>query len=898
MKSLDSFNSFKNLEIADKKYGIYNISKLGNRIKTLPLGIRIILESMLRNEDGFTITRSDIEKLSHYNSKNMDDFEIPFKPARVILQDFTGVPAVVDLAALREAMKNLGGDPKQINPQIPVDLVIDHSIQVDVFNRPDAVQINTDIEYKRNMERYRFLRWGQNAFDNFNVTPPGNGIVHQVNLEHIARVIQKSGNGDFDILYPDTLVGTDSHTTMINGLGVLGWGVGGIEAEAVMLGQPVYLKAPQVIGVNLKGSLTNGATATDLVLTVTQFLREYGVVEKFVEFFGTGLKNLSLPDRATIANMAPEYGATIGLFPVDNETLKYMKLTGRTEQQIELVKRYCKTVGLFGNDLSEVEYTDIIELDISKIKGSIAGPKRPQDRMDLSSVKQNWQKTIRQNKADKGLESDSLEDSQSVKIEFADGSKETIKDGSVVIAAITSCTNTSNPSVMIAAGLLAKNAAEKGLRVKQYVKTSLAPGSKAVTAYLDKTGLSTYLDKLGFATVGYGCTSCIGNSGPLPTEVSKAINKNNLQTVSVLSGNRNFEGRINPHVKANYLASPPLVVAFALAGTIDIDFTKEPVGTDKNGNKVFLKDIWPVMDEINSCIEKSISPQMFKETYANMDFTSTTWNNINVNASELYEWNEESTYIQLPPFFTEMSKKVESIQPIKSARVLVMPGDSVTTDHISPAGAIPSDSAAARYLLDKGIQKENFNTFGSRRGNDRIMTRGTFGNIRLKNKLAGGKEGSFTRHIPTNKVGTIFDIAEKYKAEKTPCIVIAGKDYGMGSSRDWAAKGTSLLGIKAIIAKSFERIHRSNLVGMGVLPLQFKDEESAESLGLTGEEEYSIIVNDNLEPAQDVEVIATDNNGARKIFITKCRIDTLIEAEYYRHGGILHYVLRQLLKKH
>jgi len=900
MKSKDSFNTYQEMQTASATYGIYDIGKLDkeakNKIEKLPVSIKILLESLLRNEDGYIVTKEDILKLVNYKADTAGTFEIPFKPARVILQDFTGVPAVVDLAALRDAMKMLGGDPKKINPQIPVDLVIDHSVQVDAFNRPDAVKINTDMEYSRNMERYQFLRWGQNAFENFSVVPPGSGIVHQVNLEHLANVVQQNSDDNINVLYPDSLVGTDSHTTMINGLGVLGWGVGGIEAEAVMLGQPIYMKAPEVIGVNLSGKLEKGVTATDLVLKVTQMLREYGVVEKIVEFFGDGLDNLTLPDRATIANMAPEYGATMGFFPVDEETLRYMRLTGRSESQIELTREYCKAQKLLRSDAKNAEYTDVLELDVSTVKGAIAGPKRPQDRIELQDVKSEWSRVLQAPKEQGGFALNEEEVDCNAELKFADGKKEQLETGSVVIAAITSCTNTSNPSVMIGAGLLAKKAVELGLSVKSYVKTSLAPGSKAVTEYLNKSGLSTYLEKLGFHTVGYGCTSCIGNSGPLPEEVEEAIKSNNMVVSSVLSGNRNFEGRINPSVKANYLASPPLVVAYALAGNIDIDLTKDSIGKAKDGSEVYLRDVWPTHEEIADCLEKNINPEMFRNVYEGIGESSSVWNNIEISESELYPWNAKSTYIQLPPFFDGMSQNVDSISAIKDAKVLVMVGDSVTTDHISPAGAIPLDSAAAEYLKENGIEQKDFNTFGSRRGNDRIMTRGTFGNIRLKNMLAKGKEGSWTRYLPGDEVTSVFDAAQKYKAENTSCVVLAGKDYGMGSSRDWAAKGTYLLGVKAVLAESFERIHRSNLVGMGVLPLQFKDGETANKLGLTGEEKYSIKINDNLLPSDDVQVIAVSENGDATTFYMKCRIDTPVEVDYYKNGGILHYVLRQLIK--
>ncbi|RJO63246.1 MAG: aconitate hydratase AcnA [Myxococcales bacterium] len=897
----NSFGAKAALDVGGAQHVYYRLNALTETgaadVSRLPFSIRILLEALLRTEDGFAVTQNDILALAKYDPKAPADVEIPFKPARVILQDFTGVPAVVDLAALRSAMVRLGGDPKRINPLIPVDLVIDHSVQVDRFNSPFALVENASIEFERNRERYTFLRWGQKAFKNFRVVPPASGIVHQVNLEYLATVVATDGDAEKTV-YPDTLVGTDSHTTMINGLGVLGWGVGGIEAEAVMLGQPIYMKAPEVVGFKLTGQLPEGATATDLVLVVTQILRKKGVVEKFVEFYGPGLASMSLPDRATIANMAPEYGATIGFFPVDDETLSYMRRTGRDEKQVALVEAYCKAQGLFRTaSTPDPIFTDALELDLSTVKPSLAGPKRPQDRLELGQVKAEWKKGLAAPTKERGFALDATAQKRSGVVKQEDGRTDAIGHGTVVIAAITSCTNTSNPSVMLGAGLLAKKAVEKGLTVKPYVKTSLAPGSKVVTGYLDKAGLTPYLEKLGFYTVGYGCTTCIGNSGPLPENVVAAIQEGDLVAASVLSGNRNFEGRINPHVKANFLASPPLVVAYAIAGTVDIDLLTEPIGKNAEGQAVYLKDIWPTPKEIRQAMDAAIAPEMFKRSYSGIESSNEEWNKIPIGGGELFEWDEASTYIQEPPFFVEMSRQVSPIAPIADARVLVKVGDSVTTDHISPAGSIPENSPAGRYLKEHGVVFDDFNTFGSRRGNDRVMVRGTFGNIRLKNDLAGGKEGNWTTHLPSDELTSIYDASLTYKASSTPTIVLAGKDYGMGSSRDWAAKGVNLLGVRAVIAESFERIHRSNLVGMGVLPLQFKPGQNAESLGLTGRETFTIHVDDSLAPRQEVLIDVRREDGKKDRLAVLCRIDTPVEIEYYRNGGILHTVLRNILKE-
>jgi aconitate hydratase len=865
------------------------------RLSPLPFTIRVLLEAVLRQINGREITEEDVLALAKWKPKNPTPGNIPFLPARVLMQDFTGVPAVVDLAAMRSALARMGGDPSKINPRVPVDLVIDHSVQVDFFASQEALQRNTEIEFRRNHERYTFLRWGQEAFEHFRVVPPATGIVHQVNLEYLAKVVLTREFDGAQIALPDTLVGTDSHTTMINGLGVLGWGVGGIEAEAVILGHPLVMPFPEVVGVRLSGELPEGTTATDLVLTVTQMLRNHGVVGKLVEFFGPGVAKLSLPDRATIANMAPEYGATAGFFPVDDETLRYMQLSGRDPALIDLVERYTKEQGLFRLDADpDPIYSDLLELDMSRVEASMAGPKRPQDRVPLSQMQASFRQKLSLPTLEGGFakSGDALKHSASIR---NNGGTEEVTHGMVVIAAITSCTNTSNPSVMIAAGLLAKKALERGLNVKPYVKTSLAPGSRVVTAYLEEADLLQPLAELGFNIVGYGCTTCIGNSGPLPGEVVKAIGEADLVSVAVLSGNRNFEGRVNPHVRANYLASPPLIVAYALAGTADIDLVNDPLGQDQNGNPVYLREIWPSTQEIRALIERTVQPTMFRTRYGDVFTGNETWNAIPVSGGDLYEWDLESTYIQEPPFFMDLSPEPPAIGDIQGARVLVLLGDSVTTDHISPAGAIPTDSPAGEYLIERAVQPRDFNSFGSRRGNDHIMTRGTFGNIHLKNLLLPGVEGGFTRSFLTNQQTTIFDAAETYKQAGIPLMVLAGKEYGTGSSRDWAAKGTLLLGVKAVLAESFERIHRSNLVGMGVLPLEFLPGESVKSLGLTGEEIMTTHgLSDDLEPASTLDIEAQKSDGSTIRFRVNVRIDTPIEVEYYRNGGILHTVLRQM----
>ena len=873
-----------------KEQGVGNIDKL-------PFSIKVLLESMLRNENGYDVTDEDVRALAAYDAKNPAQVELPFKPARVILQDFTGVPAVVDLAALRSATERLGGDPQAINPQIPVDLVIDHSVQVDEYDSPLALADNAAIEFERNRERYEFLRWGQQAFDNFGVVPPASGIVHQVNLEYIAKGVQTSEQEGAEVMYPDSLVGTDSHTTMINGLGVVGWGVGGIEAEAVMLGQPIYMLTPEVVGFKVTGKLPEGSTATDLALVVTQMLRQHGVVGKFVEFFGPGLSTMSLPDRATIANMAPEYGATMGFFPVDAETLRYLRQTGRLEDEVEAVEAYSKAQGLFRtDDTPDPEFQDMLSLDLSTVQPSLAGPKRPQDRVLLSDMKREWQEGLQKPVEERGfgLTNEQLEKTGTLNMA---GQALQLKHGDVVIAAITSCTNTSNPSVMMAAGLVAKKAVEAGLTVKPYVKTSLAPGSKVVTEYLNDTGLTPYLEQLGFYTVGYGCTTCIGNSGPLPEPVVAAINEGDLVAASVLSGNRNFEGRINPHVRANYLASPPLVVAYAIAGTVDIDLSTEPLGQGKDGQDVFLRDLWPDFADITEGMNRAITPEVFKRLYDGIEGSNETWNQIPVKGGDLFAWDRESTYIQEPPFFDEMTLELPPIRPIEEARVLVKVGDSVTTDHISPAGAIAKTSPAGQFLQESGVSPTDFNSYGSRRGNDRVMTRGTFANIRLKNQMAPGTEGGYTTYLPTGEVTSIYEASLKYGETDTPTIVLAGSDYGMGSSRDWAAKGTFLLGVKAVIAESYERIHRSNLVGMGVLPLQYAEGQDAKSLGLTGQESFSIPVPDDVKPKEHLTVKVTKEDGSETQFEVVCRLDTPVEIDYYRNGGILQTVLRAILER-
>ena len=886
-------------ETGSGKANLYSLDKLKElgyeKIDKLPFSIKILLEAVLREYDDYVVTKQDIEALANYNAKDPQG-EIPFKPSRVVLQDFTGVPAVVDLAALRSAMKRMGGDPEAINPQVPVDLVIDHSVQVDMFGSDAALFFNVEKEMERNNERYEFLKWGKEAFDNFRVVPPGRGIVHQVNLEYLGRGVFTREEADGTVTaYPDTLVGTDSHTTMINGLGILGWGVGGIEAEAAMLGQPIYMLVPEVVGMKLTGKLREGVTATDLTLTVTQMLRKHGVVGKFVEFYGDGLSNMSLPDRATIANMAPEYGATMGFFPIDSEALRYMSRTGRSKELVDLVENYTKAQGLFRtDDTPDPEFASTLELDLSTVETSLAGPKRPQDRITLKNMKPTFNNSLTSNDPTMGF--NLAQEKLANKGLYKNGQELEMKHGDVVIAAITSCTNTSNPSVMLGAGIVAKKAVEKGLKVPPYVKTSLAPGSRVVTEYLKEAGLTEYMDELGFNLVGYGCTTCIGNSGPLPEPVEKAIREGDLIAAGVLSGNRNFEGRIHPWVKANFLASPPLVVAYALAGTVDIDLNNDPIGKDSDGNDVYLKDIWPTTDEIAAELDNAIRPDLFEEMYSDI-FDSPTWEEIPVAGGELFDWKEESTYIQEPPFFVGMSEDTNPIEPIKGARTLIKVGDSITTDHISPAGNIKEDAPAGEFLKSKGVGKADFNSYGSRRGNDRVMTRGTFANVRFKNQLAPGTEGGFTKYHPTGEVTTIYDASLKYKESGTPLIGIAGKEYGTGSSRDWAAKGTILLGIRAVIAESYERIHRSNLVGMGVLPLQFKEGDTPETLGLDGSEEYSIHVDDSLKARQDVNVTARKESGEEVDFTVTCRIDTPVEVDYYRNGGILHTVLLDYLKK-
>jgi aconitate hydratase len=864
------------------------------RIDRLPFSIKVLLESLLRNENGYDVTADDIRTLAAYAPASPAQVEVPFKPARVILQDFTGVPAVVDLAALRSAMKRLGGDPKRINPQIPVDLVIDHSVQVDEYDSPLALANNSAIEFERNRERYEFLRWGEEAFDNFNVVPPASGIVHQVNLEYLAKGVLSMPHGDRDVIYPDSLVGTDSHTTMINGIGVVGWGVGGIEAEAVMLGQPIYMLTPEVVGFKVTGKLPEGSTATDLALVVTQMLRSQGVVGKFVEFYGSGLSTMTVPDRATIANMAPEYGATMGFFPTDAETLRYLRQTGRLPDEVEAVERYAKAQGLFRtDDTPDPAFQETLELDLSTVRPSLAGPKRPQDRINLADMKRNFREDLRKPLDKRGFALSDAQIEKKAPLRMKDETVE-LTHGDVVIAAITSCTNTSNPSVMLAAGLVARKAVEAGLGVKPYVKTSLAPGSRVVTEYLSTAGLMPYLERLGFYLVGYGCTTCIGNSGPLPEPVIEAIERADLVAASVLSGNRNFEGRINPYVKANYLASPPLVVAYAIAGTVDVDLVNEPLGIGEGGREVYLADIWPSYEDITRQLETAMRPETFERIYKGIERSNQEWNAIPVKGGELFAWDEESTYIQEPPFFVDMSPQPEPIRPISSARVLAKVGDSVTTDHISPAGAISPDTPAGRYLVEKGVRRADFNSYGARRGNDRVMTRGTFANIRLKNQLAPGTEGGWTKDFTTGEVTSIYEASRNYLEQGIPTVVLAGVDYGMGSSRDWAAKGTYLLGVSAVIAESYERIHRSNLVGMGVLPLQFRPGENAASLGLSGEESFDIEVNDDLEPRQEVRVSFTRPDGGRGEFTALCRVDTPVEIDYYRNGGILHTVLRNM----
>ena len=883
--SKNSFGAKRVLEVSGKNYEIFDITGLEGSA-SLPFSLKILLENLLRTEDGANITAAQIKALANWNPDSQPDTEIQFTPARVIMQDFTGVPCVVDLATMREAIAELGGNPTRVNPLAPAELVIDHSVIADKFGTSTSFEENVDIEYQRNTERYRFLRWGQTAFDEFKVVPPGTGIVHQVNIEYLARVIMTREVSGTLRAYPDTVVGTDSHTTMVNGLGVLGWGVGGIEAEAALLGQPVSMLIPRVVGFKLKGALPMGTTATDLVLTITEMLRKHGVVGKFVEFYGPGVSALPMANRATIGNMSPEYGSTVAIFPIDEETLKYLELTGRSQEQRSLVESYAKAQGIWHDPSATPRYSEHLELDLASVVPSIAGPKRPQDRVALSDAKSSFAKSLPSYLSEKSSKSEIP-----VTVSNKSGS---VSNGAVVIASITSCTNTSNPSVMIGAGLLAKKAVEKGLVSKPWVKTTLAPGSKVVTNYYEKSGLTPYLEKLGFNLVGYGCVTCIGNSGPLPVEVSKAVNENDLAVAAVLSGNRNFEGRISPDVKMNYLASPPLVVAYALAGTMNHDFEREPLGKDSQGNDVFLRDIWPSPQEIQGVIDSVISSEMFKRDYASVFAGDHRWTSLDTPTGKTFEWDLNSTYVRKPPYFEGMPRSPKPVTDIAGARVLAKLGDSVTTDHISPAGSIKPDSPAGKYLQEHGVQKSDFNSYGSRRGNHEVMIRGTFANIRLKNLLLDGVEGGFTRNFLSNGAQTtIYDASVAYQAANIPLVILAGKEYGSGSSRDWAAKGTALLGVRAVIAESFERIHRSNLIGMGVLPLQYLDGESAESLGLRGDEVYEIT---GITEFNNGKIPATVTvKPGEKTFKAKVRIDTPGEADYYRHGGIMQYVLRSLL---
>jgi aconitate hydratase A / 2-methylisocitrate dehydratase len=886
----DSLKTRGTLEVGSLRYAIHRLDALGARVTRLPFSLRILLENLLRREDGRSVTRDHITAVLDWDPTKQPEREVPFMPARVILQDFTGVPCVVDLAAMRDAMQRMGGDPKLINPLQPVDLVIDHSVQVDAFGTPQAFGQNVEIEYQRNRERYAFLRWGQRAFRDFRVVPPGTGIVHQVNLEYLAPVVVRRGENGHATVFPDTVLGTDSHTTMINGLGVVGWGVGGIEAEAAMLGQPTVMLVPQVVGFRLHGALATGATATDVVLTVTEMLRKRGVVGKFVEFFGLGLASLSLADRATIANMAPEYGATIGFFPIDDETLAYLRLSGREAAHVALVEAYAKAQGIFRTpDTPAPEFSDTLELDLATVEPSIAGPKRPQDRVPLRSVKASWTAALADYvKAKPGTAT------AAVPIEM-NGQRGELRNGSVVIAAITSCTNTSNPSVMLGAGIVARKAVARGLRVKPWVKTSLAPGSKVVTRYLQNSGLMGDLERLGFNLVGYGCTTCIGNSGPLPEPVANAIESADLVAAAVLSGNRNFEGRVNALTRANYLASPPLVVAYALAGTMDFDPATEPIGTDTQGKPVYLRDIWPTPEEVNAALT-SVSAELFREEYGRVFDGDAHWQQMPVPTGDLYTWDPASTYIQSPPFFQAMTREPAPAEDVRTARVLALLLDSITTDHISPAGSIKADSPAGRYLIGLGVQPKDFNSYGARRGNHEVMLRGTFANIRLKNLLVPGVEGGVTVHMPSGERMSIYDAAMRYQQEGVPLVVIAGKEYGTGSSRDWAAKGTMLLGVRVVLAESFERIHRSNLVGMGVMPLEFVDGQSAATLGLTGNETYDVSgLASDLKPGKRVTVRASAPGGTVTEFQAVARVDTPDDVEYYRHGGLLPYVLRGLL---
>ncbi|MDF0728000.1 aconitate hydratase AcnA [Cytobacillus sp. S13-E01] len=901
MAKQDVFNARSSFQVNGKTYNYYNLQALENanlgKVSRLPYSIKVLLESVLRQVDGRVITKEHVENLAKWGTDELKEVDVPFKPSRVILQDFTGVPAVVDLASLRKAMADIGGDPDKINPEIPVDLVIDHSVQVDRAGSADSLAFNMDLEFERNAERYKFLSWAQKSFDNYRAVPPATGIVHQVNLEYLANVVHavEGENGEFET-FPDTLVGTDSHTTMINGIGVLGWGVGGIEAEAGMLGQPSYFPVPEVIGVKLTGALPNGTTATDLALKVTQVLRQQGVVGKFVEFFGPGVPQLPLADRATISNMAPEYGATCGFFPVDGEALEYLRLTGRDEEQVKVVEEYSKANGLFYTpDLEDPIFTKVVEIDLSEIEANLSGPKRPQDLIPLSAMKESFTTALTTTgNQGFGLTADDI--NKEITVTFNNGDETNMRTGAIAIAAITSCTNTSNPYVMLGAGLVAKKAVEKGLQVPKYVKTSLAPGSKVVTGYLEDAKLLPFLEQLGFNTVGYGCTTCIGNSGPLLDEIEKAVAENDLLVTSVLSGNRNFEGRIHPLVKGNYLASPPLVVAYALAGTVDIDLQNDSLGKDKDGNDVFFSDIWPSMEEVKEAVKTTVTPELFRREYETVFDDNARWNAIETNEDALYTFDDDSTYIANPPFFEELSAEPGEVKPLSGLRVVGKFGDSVTTDHISPAGSIGKDTPAGRYLQERGVSPRDFNSYGSRRGHHEVMMRGTFANIRIKNQIAPGTEGGYTTHWPTGEVTSIYDACMKYKQDNTGLVVIAGNDYGMGSSRDWAAKGTNLLGIKTVIAQSFERIHRSNLVLMGVLPLQFKQGESAESLGLSGKETIEVAVDETVKPRDFVKVTATDEAGNKKEFEVLVRFDSEVEIDYYRHGGILQMVLRDKLK--
>ena len=885
----NSFNARATLSVDGREYEIYRLDALQDRypINTLPYSLKILLENLLRREDGVNVRREDVEAVADWDASAAPEREITFAPARVLMQDFTGVPAIVDLAAMRDAMEALDGDPAKINPLSPAELVIDHSVQVDVHGSPDASERNAAIEFDRNLERYTFLRWGQQAFDNLKVVPPDTGIVHQVNLEYLARsVFTRRLNGKTQA-YPDTLVGTDSHTTMINGLGVIGWGVGGIEAEAAMLGQPISMLIPQVVGFELSGNLREGVTATDLVLTATQMLREHGVVGKFVEFFGDGLDRLPLADRATLANMAPEYGATCGVFPIDRETLDYLRLSGRPREQLALLETYAREQGLWRHDAKRARYSDTLRLDASDVESSLAGPRRPQDRVSLNRMQQVSRETIKEMTA-------ARQDGGQAEIVLDSGQRDELRDGAVVIAAITSCTNTSNPSVMLGAGLLARKANERGLKVRPWIKTSLAPGSKVVSNYLEKAGLMPHLEALGFHLVGFGCTTCIGNSGPLPAPVSRGIAEGGIVAASVLSGNRNFEGRVHAEVRMNFLASPPMVVAYALAGTTDVDLANEPLGKDRDGQAVYLRDIWPSSQEIQEAMAGAVDSAMFRDSYRNVFKGDRRWNAIDVPAGKRYRWQEDSTYVRLPPFFQDMTREPEEISPIRAARVLARLGDSITTDHISPAGAIRQDSPAGRYLIEQGVAPGNFNSYGSRRGNHEVMMRGTFANVRLRNRLVEGVEGGWTLHLPSGERMSIYDAAMRYGEENVPLLIVAGREYGTGSSRDWAAKGTRLLGVRAVLADSFERIHRTNLVGMGVLPLSFLAGEDAESLGLTGHELYD--VEEFERGAREATVVArADDGGETARFRATVRIDTPKEWEYYCHGGILPYVLRQLI---